>query len=108
MPDIESVFTLVENEDGEVQFEYEDTLKYDVHHVWTVVEGDSDPCDEHHTCDEEDPDTEDDCACCQGDCEHRQELVFYPLTGYHIVNRLYYFITKEPWADADSELEYTY
>ncbi len=107
MPDIESKFTLKENADGETQFEYEDTLKFDLHHVWTVVEGE-DPCDEHHTCDDEDVATEDDCVCCNGECEHMADRVWYPLTGYHLVNRLYYMVTEEPWTDDDSEKEWTY
>lgn len=30
----------------------------------------------------------------------------YAITGFHIVNRLYYAVTKEEWTDEDEQREY--
>jgi len=30
----------------------------------------------------------------------------YALTGFHIVNKLYYAITEEPWTEEDEEIDY--
>lgn len=32
----------------------------------------------------------------------------WALTGYHVVNRLYYLVSEEEWTDEDASIDYKY
>jgi hypothetical protein len=94
---------LTPNPDSEdEQWELEDIQAAGIpaERVWTVVEGDDSECSQWCSHGEDTP------------AEHREpyeeghRAEFYALTGYHLVNRLYYLVAAEPWSDADSDIEY--
>lgn len=78
-PEINEKFTLLQNADDPSEgdhFDFEQTKKYPLRQVWTVVEGDTDG--------------------------------WWCLTGYHVVNRLFYLVSEQEWTDADAEIDYQY
>lgn len=69
----------------------------DIHHVWAVMEGEDPECTECTSDAERD------------DCEHDIEPGDWAiLPGYHLVNIVYFVITKEPWADTDDPIHVIY
>lgn len=112
--DIDTRFTLIPNPNGngdQLWWDYDELGDTPLERVWTVVEG-----EEAETCacpgfdmeryEADDPAMTDD-FCHDADCEwHFPPLC--PSPGYHVVNRLYYLVTKEPWTDADANVDWRF
>lgn len=93
-PYLDDVFEVETNSKHEpIRFTEQQVSLYDPHKVWTIVEGD-------------------------GECEHDVEVApgddipdgygepcdcpeheWYALPGYHVVNRLHYVVSIQPWED---------
>lgn len=88
--DLDEDFEIHTNSKGEaIRFPFQDAMTFDIHRVWTVVEGDG-GC-EHDNGEDEDGELRGPCDC----LEHE----WYALPGFHIVNVLHYVITDNPWKD---------